>query len=349
ENLQPEMAERLKNLHISDFPSEGNFATFIRCYLVAPQTGEYTFFITSDDSSRLWLSTSEDPAGKKKIAFVDGRSDAGVWDARPGQKSKPVKLEKSKKYYMEVVHIEGGGGSHLAVGWEMPDKTMERPVPIERLEFYEPPEISPRTAAKIDFPKAKIVRMHKIGNVKLDGDLAEWQKIPSMPLPFMNKTESSVRLAWREDGVYGAVQAKDDNVRADERNPWIGDCLELWIDKDCSRVADRDKPNKAAQYVFAPSSNGTGGNGVTAIGWGSEIDTKDNLQCAWKKTSDGYSLEFFIPARVLEPAKMQVGAMMGLNFALDNNGKAMEQFFRDKDVENAYRRPALWGVVELAE
>ena len=38
-----------------------------------------------------------------------------------------------KRYYFEALHREGGGGDNLAVGWQLPDATMERPIPGNRL------------------------------------------------------------------------------------------------------------------------------------------------------------------------------------------------------------------------
>jgi len=37
-------------------------------------------------------------------------------------------LEKGKRYYVEAVHVEGGGDDHVAIGWKLPDGTIERPI-----------------------------------------------------------------------------------------------------------------------------------------------------------------------------------------------------------------------------
>ena len=39
-----------------------SYGTRLRGYLHPPATGNYTFYIASDDASELWLSTDEDPA-----------------------------------------------------------------------------------------------------------------------------------------------------------------------------------------------------------------------------------------------------------------------------------------------
>src|SRR5215831_2376959 len=51
------------------------YLTRMRGYLHPPVTGNYTFWIASDNSSELWLSTDEDPAMVKRIAFLA----EGLW------------------------------------------------------------------------------------------------------------------------------------------------------------------------------------------------------------------------------------------------------------------------------
>ena len=109
----------------------------IRGFLIPPQSGDYTFRICSDDSSELWLSPSEDPKAKSKVAYISGYVPAGAWDARPSQKSQPVTLQARRPYYFEVLHKQGGGEDHLAVDWQLPDGSRERPIPSNRLAQYD--------------------------------------------------------------------------------------------------------------------------------------------------------------------------------------------------------------------
>src|SRR5206468_2628345 len=73
-------------------------------------------------------------------------TDAREWEKYPTQKSTLVFLNKGR-YYVEVLHKEGIGGDNLAVGWQLPDATMERPIPGSRLTAFgesinNPPAIS---------------------------------------------------------------------------------------------------------------------------------------------------------------------------------------------------------------
>lgn len=109
------------------------YGSRIRGYVCAPQTGNYSFWIASDDHSELWLSTDDNPANKVKIASVNGFVNPRQWDRYHSQHSTPIRLEKGQRYYIEAIHKEAHGYDHLAVGWRLPDRTLERPIPGNRL------------------------------------------------------------------------------------------------------------------------------------------------------------------------------------------------------------------------
>lgn len=106
-------------------------------YVCVPQSGNYTFWIASDDKSELWLSTDDNPANKVKIASVTNFAPYLTWDKYTTQKSVAIALEAGRRYYIEAVHKEGSGNDYLAVGWQLPDGTMERPIPGNRLIPFE--------------------------------------------------------------------------------------------------------------------------------------------------------------------------------------------------------------------
>lgn len=110
-----------------------NYCDKISGYIYPPATGEYTFWINSDDQSWLFLSENDDPASKKQIAKVGSHVTLGAWEQSGEQKSNPVQLQAGRRYYIEALHAEGSGNDHVAVGWRLPDATMERPIPGNRL------------------------------------------------------------------------------------------------------------------------------------------------------------------------------------------------------------------------
>ncbi len=100
--------------------SADNYGTRIRGYVHPPVDGDYTFWIASDDDSELWLSRDDLPGNKALIAKRDGATGWCNWNDKPEQKSKPIRLAAGKRYYLEVLHKEGGGGDHLSVAWQPP-------------------------------------------------------------------------------------------------------------------------------------------------------------------------------------------------------------------------------------
>lgn len=105
-------------------------------------TGDYVFFIATDDHGELYLSTDADPANKKRIAEEPSWSDPRLWngngvDANTATRgdapfrtnrsdeyqdtewaSGPggaIRLTQGTSYYLELLYKEGGGGDHGAI------------------------------------------------------------------------------------------------------------------------------------------------------------------------------------------------------------------------------------------
>ncbi|MBI5387970.1 MAG: lamin tail domain-containing protein [Verrucomicrobia bacterium] len=92
----------------------------VRALLLPPVTGQYTFWIASDDQSALFLSTDEDPAHKVRIAWVGGWTSSREWNKETNQKSGLITLTNGRRYYIEALQAEGSGGDNLAVTWQKP-------------------------------------------------------------------------------------------------------------------------------------------------------------------------------------------------------------------------------------
>jgi hypothetical protein len=110
-----------------------NFGERIRGFVCPPTTGNYTFWISGNDNCELWLSTDATATNKRKIAYVSGYTNVRQWTKYPAQQSLPVTLNAGTMYYIEALHKEGIESDHLAVGWQLPNGTYERPIPGIRL------------------------------------------------------------------------------------------------------------------------------------------------------------------------------------------------------------------------
>ena len=104
-----------------------NYGTRMRGYITAPMTGDYTFWIASDDNSELWLSANDNPANKVKIASVAEWTSARQWDKLSSQKSAAIHFDTNQSYYVEALQKEGRRGDNLAVGWAKPGESTSAP------------------------------------------------------------------------------------------------------------------------------------------------------------------------------------------------------------------------------
>lgn len=114
------------------------YGSRIRGYVCPPQTGNYTFFISGDDNAELWLSTNDNPGNKRKIAEIKGWTAPREWNRYASQKSVAIRLEAGKRYYIEALHKEAYAEDNLAVGWQLPDGALERPIGGNRLAPFVP-------------------------------------------------------------------------------------------------------------------------------------------------------------------------------------------------------------------
>ncbi len=97
--------------------------TRMQGYLHPPASGQYTFWISSDNSSELWLSTDAEQWKMRKIASV-ARYEwtlSREWTKFPSQRSESIWLNAGQTYYIEALQEQTGGADNLAVAWQCPD------------------------------------------------------------------------------------------------------------------------------------------------------------------------------------------------------------------------------------
>ena len=111
------------------------YGSRLRGYVIAPQTGSYTFLLAGDDQAQLYLSPDESPLRAGLIASVPSSTTARQWNPVKfaSQQSDPVTLVAGRRYYVEVLHQQGGGGDHVAVAWRRPDGVLQGPIPGTQL------------------------------------------------------------------------------------------------------------------------------------------------------------------------------------------------------------------------
>ncbi|MGH1365085.1 MAG: PA14 domain-containing protein, partial [Calditrichia bacterium] len=121
----PDSPTLVDSLTIFEGPTNwaNEYGTRVRAFLHAPVSGNYTFWISTDDEGSLLLSTNADPAGATQIANVPGWSASREWEKFPEQQSAQIALQAGERYYIELLQKEGGGGDNLAVAWAYPGQS----------------------------------------------------------------------------------------------------------------------------------------------------------------------------------------------------------------------------------
>ncbi|MFO1485862.1 MAG: GEVED domain-containing protein [Verrucomicrobiaceae bacterium] len=97
-----------------------NMGQRMRGWIYPPVSGQYTFWVSGDDETQLFLSTDETPANATMIANVPVWTGSLEWTKYSSQKSVKITLVAGKPYYIEALMKEGGGGDNLAAAWELP-------------------------------------------------------------------------------------------------------------------------------------------------------------------------------------------------------------------------------------
>ncbi|HTG43025.1 MAG TPA: LamG-like jellyroll fold domain-containing protein [Verrucomicrobiae bacterium] len=93
-----------------------NYGATMEGYITPTESGDYRFFIYSDDASQLFLSTDDTAANLAMIAEEAGCCNPFTEPDSP-RTSEPVAMVAGKKYFIRLIYKEGGGGDYGQVAW----------------------------------------------------------------------------------------------------------------------------------------------------------------------------------------------------------------------------------------
>lgn len=109
-----------------------NYGSALYGLFVPPVTGNYSFGLSADDQTQMYISTDESPANRVLVAdavswngfrnFDNGFQDnANILDPRfNGRRPAPIRMVAGRSYYIEAFFHEGGGGDHITVAVQKP-------------------------------------------------------------------------------------------------------------------------------------------------------------------------------------------------------------------------------------
>ncbi len=116
-----------------------NYGVRIRGYIVPSTTGNYTFYIASDDNGEFYLSTDNQPINSTLACRVLDWTDSREWAKDPtNQTSTSKSLVAGQRYYFRALMKEGSGGDNLAIGWTGPGISTITVIGAANLDRYIP-------------------------------------------------------------------------------------------------------------------------------------------------------------------------------------------------------------------
>jgi len=119
-DLSPAARGVLHQLNLGEIPyNKDRFALRITSRLLIPATGEYTFFLSSNDGSRLWIDG-------KEVVDNDG--------PHPARERKGTIFLTKGRHLLTIGYMQVGGGYFLSLGWKGPGIAKET-VPPDRFFF----------------------------------------------------------------------------------------------------------------------------------------------------------------------------------------------------------------------
>jgi hypothetical protein len=128
ERTEPAARRLLRSLELTGEPGE-EFGTLIRARIVPALSGEYTFWLSGDDTAELWLGGADGRVPLQLAARVLTHTMYRQWDAHPSQKSVPLLLTAGEPVFIEVLHKQRGGDNHVSVGWKVPGSNTVEVIP----------------------------------------------------------------------------------------------------------------------------------------------------------------------------------------------------------------------------
>ncbi len=156
----PDSPDLVTLVNLFESPSNWgeNFGERISGFLLPPVSGNYRFYVSGDDQCALFISADESPSQKVQVCFEPSWNPSRTWTGgmgRPNSEniSAPLYLQAGRRYYVEALHKEGGGGDNFAVAWQLPNgpgpANGELPISGEFLATYpddvlnhEPPAVA---------------------------------------------------------------------------------------------------------------------------------------------------------------------------------------------------------------
>jgi predicted phosphodiesterase len=180
------------------------------------------------------------------------------------------------------------------------------------------------------------------GSVTVDADASDWAAVPWFPAK--GGSPSPFKFLWSADGLYGYAEVADGDVAARPKEPWKGDAVAVFLERDARRATKGEKnPNVTSLYVSP--GDGSGPVDAHVACWDGAGGDAPPVQARSRRTPRGWAVEFLIPAARLAPARLAAGSTLGFNAVHLDGGDVKTSTCSDWEWHSPFR----WGAVRLEE
>ncbi len=181
-----------------------NYGDVVSGWITPTVTGEYTFFLWSDDGGELDMSSDANPGNAGMIAYESSAGTGFVETnsvSPPLRDSSPIPLTAGQPYYIQTLHAEGGGGDYVKVAWRIStDSTPAAnllPIPGSYLSAIAP-VAAPQFSAPVLLNGTLTLDWSGYqGVVQQSTDLVHWSNVPGNPNPLVVTVSSATATFYR--------------------------------------------------------------------------------------------------------------------------------------------------------
>lgn len=164
-----------------------NYGSSISGWITPTVSGNYTFFLSSDDASELHLSPNANPAEATVIAYEPGCCHAFTEpDTGEPYTSTPQALVAGTSYFFRAVHVEGGGGDYVKVAWRMEGDSTPAgsltPIPGSFLSSYAAVPAPQFNAPVLGADGKLTLTWTGTGTLEESTNLQTWTVVPGNPV-----------------------------------------------------------------------------------------------------------------------------------------------------------------------
>ncbi|MFT3992209.1 MAG: PA14 domain-containing protein [Luteolibacter sp.] len=162
-----------------------NFIVRWRGTLIAPVTGDYRFYMASNNQSRLWLGEAGGSKFTRRlVASLGSASGYQSWYSNSTQDSGLIHLEAGQAYYFEGLMHDKASSDHFSIGWIRPGNTAIEIIPGKLadgtvvLKSYEPdPDDADDDGLPDSWEQTVGLNMGDNGSINpADGGYSDWDQ-----------------------------------------------------------------------------------------------------------------------------------------------------------------------------